>query len=389
MKKLFALILCIAMILPSTVAFAEQPIKIIVGGKVLKTDIEPVVESGRVLVPVRHIFEALGADVTYDAKTKGITAKKGSKTVKLTLNSKTMTVGGKKKSLDVPAKAANNRTLVPVRACAEAFDCIVEWSSSTRTVKIRTGEWVLIEKKSANGKILAKNTLDDRGRIIRSETPDGSAVPNYNVDERTYDDHDNLLKIEITDYAGNVMREEYKYDAKGNMTKYTDGYDVERYQYDSNGNMVYSYDNYGNWEKYKYDKNNNKIYMEDSEGYWEKYTYDNCHNLLSSEDVDGYKMRFEYDERNNCIYEESDGPYGTFYTKYEYDKNGNMTYFEQQQSYGVYWKKYTYDSQNRLTKWVDSRGFRETSEYDSKGNCTTYDNCGAVASTSKYVYVVR
>ena len=57
-------------------SFAERPIKIVVGGEELKTDVKPTVIEGRTMLPVRAVFEAIGAKVEYDGNTKTVTATK-------------------------------------------------------------------------------------------------------------------------------------------------------------------------------------------------------------------------------------------------------------------------------------------------------------------------
>ena len=88
------------------------------------------------MVPLRAIFEALGASVEWDGETKTVTSVKDDTTVKLTVGEKKLTVNGTAKELDVPGQIVENRTLVPVRAISEAFGCEVGWDSATRTVTI-------------------------------------------------------------------------------------------------------------------------------------------------------------------------------------------------------------------------------------------------------------
>jgi len=90
----------------------------------------------RTLVPLRAIFEALGATVDWDGATQTVTAKKDSDVIKLQIGSNEMTVNGKTVTLEVPAQLINGRTMVPVRAIAEAFGAEVYWDAATRTVKI-------------------------------------------------------------------------------------------------------------------------------------------------------------------------------------------------------------------------------------------------------------
>jgi len=87
----------------------------------------PVIENGRTLVPLRAIFEAIGADVSWDGDTNTVTAVKDNTEIKLTIDSTTAYKNGEAVSLDVPAKLLNGRTLVPVRFIGEAFGVKVDW----------------------------------------------------------------------------------------------------------------------------------------------------------------------------------------------------------------------------------------------------------------------
>jgi hypothetical protein len=76
-------------------------------GRQLYFDVPPVIDNGRTLVPLRVIFEAMGATVAWDDATKTVTAIKGNTTVILKLGSTTPKVNGVVKTLDVPAKAVS------------------------------------------------------------------------------------------------------------------------------------------------------------------------------------------------------------------------------------------------------------------------------------------
>lgn len=115
---------------------AESEISVTVDGQKLNFDQPPIMESDRVLVPVRAIFEALGADVFWDESQQTATAERGGKTIIIPVDEKYMTVSGNRIELDVPARLVNNRTLVPARVVSEALGCTVNWDDSTQTVII-------------------------------------------------------------------------------------------------------------------------------------------------------------------------------------------------------------------------------------------------------------
>ena len=113
-----------------------EKITVKVNGNTVQFDQQPIIENGRTLVPLRAIFEALGADVQWDAPTQTVIATRFGKKIKLTIDSSVMYVDGAENFLDVPAKLVNSRTLVPVRAIGEAFGCNVNWVDSSKTVEI-------------------------------------------------------------------------------------------------------------------------------------------------------------------------------------------------------------------------------------------------------------
>jgi hypothetical protein len=101
---------------------------------------DPVIVDGRTLVPVRGVFEALGAEVNWNGDTKQVSVDTADTNVTLTLNSNEFTVNGETKYLDVPATLITDRTMVPVRAISESLGCNVEWDGANQTVVITTAE---------------------------------------------------------------------------------------------------------------------------------------------------------------------------------------------------------------------------------------------------------
>ncbi|WP_410771193.1 stalk domain-containing protein [Fontibacillus sp. BL9] len=135
---LLAAILVVPMLLTNT-AQAAPAISVYIDGNRLATDQAPVVVQGRVLLPLRAIFEALDATVNWNQWTQTVTASKDNTTVVLKLKSKTATINNQTVSLDVPAQAIKGRTMVPVRFVSEALGEAVNWNSSAKTVSIVTG----------------------------------------------------------------------------------------------------------------------------------------------------------------------------------------------------------------------------------------------------------
>ena len=114
-----------------------KPINVILNGeKLVFTDVAPFIVDGRTLVPLRAIFEALGAEIEWNDETKTVTSKGGGVTVSFTIGSTELIRNGEVVVLDVPSQIYESRTVVPVRAIAESFGAKVSWVAETRTVDI-------------------------------------------------------------------------------------------------------------------------------------------------------------------------------------------------------------------------------------------------------------
>lgn len=109
---------------------------VILNGQKLFFDVPPLIENGRTLVPLRAIFEAMGAKVYWDAAARKVTATRGTTTVVMPLYSTRPTINGVVYTLDVPTKIVNNRSLAPLRFVCEAFGGKVTWNGNMRTIKI-------------------------------------------------------------------------------------------------------------------------------------------------------------------------------------------------------------------------------------------------------------
>lgn len=117
---------------------SSDTIRVFLQGKRINFDVEPKIVSGRTIVPLRAIFEALGAEVNWNDRTKTVIAMHGSNVINIKIGSKKAYINYEAIELDVPAVIYDGRTLVPVRFISESFGYEVEWDASTRTVRINS-----------------------------------------------------------------------------------------------------------------------------------------------------------------------------------------------------------------------------------------------------------
>jgi len=127
----FALIVTL---LAATPVFAAP--QVFVDGQRLVSDVPPTIENGVTLVPLRAIFQALGAEVEWNGTTQTVTARKGGTTVMLIIGQKTAYKNGNPVDLQVPGRIVDGRTLVPLRFVSEALGAKVDWEGNTQTITI-------------------------------------------------------------------------------------------------------------------------------------------------------------------------------------------------------------------------------------------------------------
>lgn len=110
-------------------------ISIYIDGKVLQSG-SAILENGRTLIPLRAVGEAMGADVSWDDERKTAIACKDGVTAEFPVGENAVYVNGEKSVLDTAAIIEHDRTMIPLRALAEAFGANVNWDDETKSVLI-------------------------------------------------------------------------------------------------------------------------------------------------------------------------------------------------------------------------------------------------------------
>lgn len=108
----------------------EQEPMVFFSGRYLQSEVPPLREGGRLLLPLRPLAEALGAALTWDRERGRVELALGEKKVELRINDTRAYVGGELYTLDVPARLHGGRTMVPVRFVSEALGLRVTWDGA-------------------------------------------------------------------------------------------------------------------------------------------------------------------------------------------------------------------------------------------------------------------
>ena len=129
------------LILATATTFAQdsgqQPITVVVDGTPLRfNNQQPAKIHDRVLVPLRGIFERLGASVKWDPSTQTVHARRGDRTIDLTIGVLDAAINGQASHLDVPASLVGGSTMVPLRFVSEALGASITWNDQQQEADI-------------------------------------------------------------------------------------------------------------------------------------------------------------------------------------------------------------------------------------------------------------
>ena len=105
-------------------------------GNILGFEQSPIMEDDRTLVPMRFLFEQLGADVQWNQETQTATATLGTQAVAFSIDDTDASVNNAPVTMDVPARLINDKTMVPLRFLSENLGYTVSWDGENRIVTI-------------------------------------------------------------------------------------------------------------------------------------------------------------------------------------------------------------------------------------------------------------
>jgi len=140
MKNLYAKISMISIVLIcciTTLAYGEtNNVSVYVDNEKIEFDVNPVIENGRTLVPLRGVFEKLGAEVDWNKDISEVVIKDENNEIEMLLGKDKVMVNGEINDIDVATKMINSRTFAPLRFISEKLGHDVTWDASTNSVYI-------------------------------------------------------------------------------------------------------------------------------------------------------------------------------------------------------------------------------------------------------------
>ncbi|WP_313639424.1 copper amine oxidase N-terminal domain-containing protein [Paenibacillus sp.] len=208
MKRLFSLfsISLLALILAVPAFAASKPIDVYINGsKVSFTAGSPYLANNSVLVPFRVVFEKLGLQVLWDAKTGTVTGKSSNLAITLKIGSNRATVNGTVKKLTTAPVSSAGTTYIPLRFIAEATGGTAVWNSTSRSVQITTPASKAKDEAAITALIRLSNQYFNEEKatsfysLMDSESSYTESVAELNESFKAFDIKNTIDSLEILD----------------------------------------------------------------------------------------------------------------------------------------------------------------------------------------------
>jgi spore germination protein len=137
-KLLFGLVWIVILVLLYPGHVQAAGITVSLDGEIVPLIDPPILEQGRVLVPLRSIFEKMGATVNWNGALKQVEIKRGSQEIYLPVEGNQAFINGVAYEIDVLPRLEKGRTFVPLRFISQALGARVNWDNLKRHVSVGT-----------------------------------------------------------------------------------------------------------------------------------------------------------------------------------------------------------------------------------------------------------
>lgn len=132
--------------IPGQQSHQQAAPKVFLDGKEISFDVPPITDKDLIMVPIRPIFEAMGAAVDWNQETRTVRAAKEDITVLMPVGSRAPTINGQAIPIEAPIQIIENRTFAPVRFVSEAFGGTLLVDSPVQEIHISSAELIKLDE---------------------------------------------------------------------------------------------------------------------------------------------------------------------------------------------------------------------------------------------------
>lgn len=210
-------------------AFAEDNnVTVYVNNEKVEFDVNPILENGRTLVPLRGVFENLDAKVDWNKNIMQVVIKDGNNEIAMMMDKNKVMVNGEIKDIDTPTKMINSRTFAPLRFIGETLGHDVKWDGSTNSVYITKNVTVPVEKNNIptigtkenlialleyNSKIysyIGLSRFEESNKAVDAVSEAVTEAPSMTQESATSDSSDTNNQVEGVE-EGDIIKNDGKY----------------------------------------------------------------------------------------------------------------------------------------------------------------------------------
>lgn len=109
--------------------YGAENVGVKINGSIIALSPQAIVKGDITFIPLRGVFEKLGASIGWEQSTNTVTITKDKTVIKLVIGSKTATIDGKKRALTTAPFTIDGSTFVPLRFASESLGASVEWDA--------------------------------------------------------------------------------------------------------------------------------------------------------------------------------------------------------------------------------------------------------------------
>ncbi|MFM9331688.1 stalk domain-containing protein [Paenibacillus mesotrionivorans] len=132
----------------SRISTVKKEIRIRLDEREVLLPVYPTLLNNVTMLPMRNLFELLGASINWEAASQSVTGSKEGKKVSTTVGSTTAIVNGATVVLDEAPIIRDGYTMVPLRFIAETFGYDVAWDPEGMIIELnRSGEEKIVSNK--------------------------------------------------------------------------------------------------------------------------------------------------------------------------------------------------------------------------------------------------
>lgn len=175
MKKLLPILAALGLLFAAQSAFA---LGVSVNGDNIAFsagDGQPFIENGRTLVPLRATAEAYGANVGFDSASNAAVITKDSVTVTVPIGESVVYRNGEPIMNDVAAQIVDSRTYLPIRVVMEALGGDVGWDAGSQTVTVSNPDVMYIKEIENRSSFTRKNDTNKAMELLQLGDARGAA----------------------------------------------------------------------------------------------------------------------------------------------------------------------------------------------------------------------